>query len=120
MIEGLVDTRASMSVMVASVVRELGIMHLVASHETYKTTFSIVTQTLRKIIELPVKVGGIMCQMFFLVVDTDSYDLLFGLDFLIKIRVIFDVEKGIIQVCSGSGNGSGSTSTECNKHVVGA
>jgi predicted aspartyl protease len=30
MIEGLVDTRASMSVMAANVVRKLGIMHLVA------------------------------------------------------------------------------------------
>jgi hypothetical protein len=32
-----------MSVMVAIVVKELGIMHLVVGHETYKTTFSIVT-----------------------------------------------------------------------------
>jgi hypothetical protein len=46
LIEGLVDTRASMSVMVASVVRKLGIMHLVAGHETYKTTFGIVIQAL--------------------------------------------------------------------------
>jgi predicted aspartyl protease len=37
MIEGLVDTSASMSVMAASIVRKLGIMHLVLGHETYKT-----------------------------------------------------------------------------------
>jgi predicted aspartyl protease len=43
MIEGLVDTGASMLVMVASVVKELGIMHLVGGHETYKTAFGIVT-----------------------------------------------------------------------------
>jgi predicted aspartyl protease len=43
MIEGLVDIGASMSGMAASVVKELGIMHQVASHETYKTTSSIVT-----------------------------------------------------------------------------
>ncbi len=43
MIEGLVDTRASMLVMAANVVRELGIMHLVASHETYKIAFGIMT-----------------------------------------------------------------------------
>jgi hypothetical protein len=84
MIEGLVDIGASMSIMVASVVRELGIMHLVAGHETYKMTFNIVTQALKRIIELPVKVGEIMCQMIFLVVDTDNYDLLFGLDFSSK------------------------------------
>jgi hypothetical protein len=46
MIEGLVDTRASMSIMATSVVRELGTTHLVAGHETYKTTFSIITQAL--------------------------------------------------------------------------
>ncbi len=39
-----------------------------------------------------------MRQMIFLVVDTNSYDLLLGLDFLIKIGAIMDVEKGIIQV----------------------
>jgi predicted aspartyl protease len=36
-VEGLVDIGASMSVMAAAVVRELGIMHLVTSSETYKT-----------------------------------------------------------------------------------
>ncbi len=101
MIESLVDTRASMSVMATSVVRELGIMHLVASHETYKTASSIVTHALGRITELPVKVGGIICQMIFLVVDTDSYDLLLGLDILIKIGIVVDVEKNIIQVCNG-------------------
>jgi len=35
-----------------------------------------------------------------LVVDTNSYDLLLGLDFLIKIRIVNDVEKGVIQVHS--------------------
>jgi hypothetical protein len=34
--------------------------------------------------------------MIFLVVDTDSYDLLLGLNFLIKIGAVFDVEKGVI------------------------
>jgi hypothetical protein len=34
--------------------------------------------------------------MNFLVVNIDSYDLLLTLDFLIKIRVVVDVEKGVI------------------------
>jgi len=34
--------------------------------------------------------------MAFMVVDTDSYDLLLGLDFLMKIEAVFDVKKGII------------------------
>jgi predicted aspartyl protease len=42
-VEGLVDTRASMSVMAIAVVRELGIMHLVAGSETYKTASGVVT-----------------------------------------------------------------------------
>jgi len=100
MIEGLVDIGASILVMVASVVRELGIMHLVVGHETYKTTSSTVTQALGKITKLPIKVGRIICQMIFLVVNTHNYDLLLGLDFLIKIGIVVNVEKGIIQVCN--------------------
>jgi len=42
-IEGLVDTRASISVMAAVVVRELGMMHLIVGFETYKTTSGVVT-----------------------------------------------------------------------------
>ncbi len=91
LIEGLVDTRASMLVIIANVVRELGIMHLVVGHETYKITSRLVTHALRRIIELLVKVGRIV-----LVIDIDSYDLFRGLDFLMKIGTIMDVEKGVI------------------------
>ncbi len=42
------------------------------------------------------KVGGIVCQMIFLVVDTDNYDLLLKLDFHIKIGATVDVEKGVM------------------------
>jgi hypothetical protein len=73
-------------------------MHLVVGHETYKTAFGIVTQALGRIVELLVRVGGITCQMIFLVVDTDNYDSLLGLDFLIKIRIVMDVGKAVIQV----------------------
>jgi hypothetical protein len=41
--------------------------------------------------------------MTFMVVDTDSYDVLLGLDFLMKIRAIVDVERGLIQVRRGPG-----------------
>jgi hypothetical protein len=34
--------------------------------------------------------------MTFMVVDTDSYDVLLGLDFLMKIGVVVDVERGLI------------------------
>jgi hypothetical protein len=39
--------------------------------------------------------------MVFMVVDTDNYDLLLGLDFLMKIGAVFDVKKGIIHVRNG-------------------
>jgi predicted aspartyl protease len=42
-VEGLVDTGASMSVMAAAIVRELGIMHLVIGFETYKMASKVVT-----------------------------------------------------------------------------
>jgi hypothetical protein len=38
--------------------------------------------------------------MIFLVVNTDNYDFLLGLDFLIKIGVIINVEKSVILVCT--------------------
>jgi hypothetical protein len=58
-VEGLVDIGASMSVMVAAIVRELGMMHLVTGSETYKTASGVVTQALGRIDEIPVKVGGV-------------------------------------------------------------
>ncbi len=100
-VEGLVDTGTSMCVMAAAVVRELGIMHLVIGSETYKIALGVVTQALGKIDDVPVKVGGVQCIMTFLVVDIDIYDVLLGLDFLIKIGVIVDVEWGLIQVRHG-------------------
>ncbi len=39
----------------------------------------------------------------FFVVDTNNYDLILGLDFLIKIGAVVDVEKGVIQVRNGLG-----------------
>jgi hypothetical protein len=41
--------------------------------------------------------------MTFMVVDIDSYDVLLGLDFLMKIGAIVDVERGLIQVRHGPG-----------------
>jgi hypothetical protein len=104
LIEGLVDTRASMSVMAAFVVRELGLMHMVSGSEMYNTAFGTVTQALGRIEEIPIKVGEVQCSMTFMVVDTDSYDILLGLDLLIKIGAIVDVEKGLIQVRRGPGS----------------
>jgi hypothetical protein len=102
-IEGLVDTGASISVMAAAIVRELGMMHLIVGSETYNTASGVVTQALGRIDEVPMMVGGVQCTMTLMVVDTDSYDVLLGLDFLIKIGAIVDVERGLIQIRKGSG-----------------
>ncbi len=102
-VEGLVDTGASMSVLAAVVVRELGIMHLVTGNESYKTAWGVVTRALGRVDEVQVKIGGVQCAMTFMVVDTDGYDVLLGLDFLMKIGAVVDVEQGLIQVKHGPG-----------------
>ncbi|CAN5966763.1 unnamed protein product [Sphagnum jensenii] len=54
-VEGLVDTGASMTVMAAAVVRELGMMHLITGSESYKTSSGVITQALGRIDEVSVK-----------------------------------------------------------------
>jgi predicted aspartyl protease len=100
-IEGLVDTGASMSVLAAAIVRDLGIMHLVTGNESYKIASGVVTRALGRVDEVQVKIGGVQCAMTFMVVDTDGYDVLLGLNFLMKIGAIVDVERGLIQVRHG-------------------
>ncbi|CAN5950574.1 unnamed protein product [Sphagnum jensenii] len=90
-----------MFVMAATVVRELGLMRLVSGFETYKTASGAVTQALRQIDEVPIKVGRVQCNITFMVVDTNNYDVLLGLDLLITISAIVDIEQGLIQVRRG-------------------
>jgi hypothetical protein len=58
-VEGLVNIRASMSMMSATIV------HLITRLESYKTTFRVVIQALGKITKLLVKirVGDVKCLM---------------------------------------------------------
>jgi hypothetical protein len=58
-VEGLVDTRAFISIMAVIVVRKLGIMHLVTRFETYKTASRVITQAFGIIDEVHIKVGGV-------------------------------------------------------------
>jgi hypothetical protein len=64
------------------------------------------------------KIGGIVGQMVFLVVDTNNYDLLLGLDFLMKIGIVIDVKKGIIKVRNGCMYGGKNITSKCGEHVV--
>ncbi|CAK9196445.1 unnamed protein product [Sphagnum troendelagicum] len=92
-----------MSVLAAAVVRELGMMHLVTGNESYKTASGVVTRALGQVEEVQVKIGEVKCSMTFMVVDTDGYNVLLGLDFLMKIGAVVDVERGLIQVRYGLG-----------------
>ncbi len=49
------------------------------------------------------RVNNVVSSMVVLVVDTYTYDLLLGLDFLMKVGVVVDVEKNTIQVKHGHG-----------------
>ncbi len=119
LIEGLVDTGASMSVTMAiTVVKELGMMHLVSGSETYKTASGVITQVMGRIDEVSVKAGGVQCTMTYMVVDTDSYDVLLGLDFLIKIGAVIDVERGLIQVRKGPGTNVEVLPLCCNPNLA--
>ncbi len=93
--ESLVDTGTSMFVLVATMVRELGIMHLVDGYESYKIALGVVTKVLGRIEGLSIRIGKTKCNMVFMVVDT-NYDVLLGLHFLIKIGIVVDVERGLI------------------------
>jgi hypothetical protein len=70
-----------MLVIASSMARKFDIMHLVTSHETYKIAYGMVTQTLGRITDPLVRVGGIICQMVFLVVDIDNYRFVIGFGF---------------------------------------
>jgi len=59
------------------------------------------TYAFGRIIKLQMKVGRIACQMVLLVVNTYNYDLFLGLDFFMKIGVVVNVEKCVIQVHNG-------------------
>ncbi len=48
-------------------------------------------------------VGNVVCNMVFLVVDINTYDLLLGLNFFMKIGAMVNFEKGTIQVRHGPG-----------------
>jgi predicted aspartyl protease len=96
-IEGLVDTGASMSIMAVARVRELGIMHLVIESETYKIAFGVVAQALGRIDEVPIKVGRVQCTMTFIVVDTDSYDAFFGCEFWKEFLTFFYLGYGDVK-----------------------
>lgn len=59
LIRGLVDIGAFMLVMVATIVWELKIMHMVSRNESYKTTSSTIIKALGRIINILVKARNV-------------------------------------------------------------
>ncbi len=47
---------------------------------------------MRRIEGSHVRIKEISCKMVFMMVDTNNYDILLGLDFLIKIGIILNIE----------------------------
>jgi hypothetical protein len=92
-----------MLVISTSTIQELGLMHLVVGLESYKTTLQIVMQPMGRVEFFLMKVGGMKCFTTYMVVDMHSYNILMGLNFLMKIGVIIDVKRGLIQVINGIG-----------------
>jgi hypothetical protein len=58
---------------------------------------------MNRVENLLVRVGGTKCFMTFMVLDIDGYNLLMGLNFLLKIGAIMDVERGLIQITNNPG-----------------
>lgn len=93
LIKGLVDISASMSIMSAIIIQKLSIMHLVFGSEFYKIASNVVIQILVKINELLIQIGDVQCLMNFMVVDTNSYEILLELYFFIKMVAVIDGSK---------------------------
>lgn len=51
-----------------------------------------------RIVEVLVHLGKVLCNMDFMVVDTNGYDVLLGLDCLTKSGAVVDVEHNLIYI----------------------
>jgi hypothetical protein len=72
-IEGSVDYGDSMSIIVANVVKELGIVHLVIRLGSYKKSSRVTTQIMGGISDFPIHVREVICKINFM--DNDVYCL---------------------------------------------
>jgi hypothetical protein len=91
-IEGLVDIRALMSNITVNMNKELGIMHLEVLLKSYKITSNAMIQVMNKINKLLVYLDEVVHKMEFTMVDTDGINVLLALDFLIKIRIVVNIQ----------------------------
>jgi hypothetical protein len=67
----------------------------------YKTASRLITRGLGTIERLLVKVGRVNYYITFMVVNSNNYNMLIGLEFLLKIMAIINVEKYLMQIRNG-------------------
>lgn len=101
-VSGQVDSGATTSVLAADTVRELGMLQEVTGTELYRTASGAIEKALGRL-KTSVMVGGVSCYITFLVVSTNSYDMLLGYDFLRKMGAVVDFEQSLIQIRRGPG-----------------
>ncbi len=56
---------------------------------------------MKRIEGLDVRVNETSCKMVFMMVDTNNYDILLGLDFWIEIGIVLNIERSLIQIRQG-------------------
>lgn len=101
-VSGQVDSGATTSVLAADTVCELGMLKEVTGTELYRTASGAIEKALGRL-KTTVVVGGVSCHITFLVVSTNSYDMLLGYDFLRKMGAVVDFEQSLIQIRRGPG-----------------
>lgn len=67
-------------------------MQLVVLLKSYKLTSNAMIQVMSKINKLLVYVDEVVQKMEFTMVDTDNFNVLLALDFIIKIKIIINVQ----------------------------
>ncbi len=93
----LVDNGMSMSIILVRMVHTFGLIHLVVETKNYKMTLGTMMNAMGINENLFTKgPGEITCFITMMVMDKNSYHLPMGLDFLMKIGVVIDMEKEVV------------------------
>jgi hypothetical protein len=87
----------SMSIILVRMVHTFGMMHLVVQKQNYKMALGFMMNSMGINENLFKKVlGEITCFITIMVMDKNGYHVPMGLDFLMKIGVVIDMEKEVV------------------------
>jgi hypothetical protein len=93
----LINNGMSMSIILLRMVHTFGMMHLVVRTKNQKMTLGTMMNTMGINENLFTKVPGeITCFITIMMMDKNGYHLPMGLDFLMKIGVVIDMEKEVV------------------------